>query len=224
MNAVLLSLATTLGEFISLDVNPMRVLITLAVALVVGVVIFIVYRLSFAGVMYSRTFNVSLIMLTLVTTLMLMLITDKLALSLGMVGALSIIRFRTAVKDPIDTVFMFWAVGEGVAIGAGSSITALIAVVFIGIVMVIMRFVKVAASEPYLLIIHYDESAAEHIKHLLTKLPKNRMKSKTVRQQGIEIVVEIRLRSRQTGFVDKLMRMNGVRDASLVTYKGDIVG
>ncbi len=220
----LLAATSFLGGYFSLDVDPMKVLMTLLVALIVGVVIFVVYRLSFAGVMYSRTFNVSLIMLTLVTTLMLMLITDKLALSLGMVGALSIIRFRTAVKDPIDTVFMFWAVGEGVAIGAGSAITALIAVVFIGIVMILMRVVKVASSEPYLLIIHYDEAASEQIRNLLSKLPKNRLKSKTVRPQGVEIVVEIRLSQRQTGFVDKLLRVNGVRDASLITHKGDIVG
>lgn len=224
MNCLLAAATNILGEFISLDVNPMRVLVTLGIALIVGIVIFVVYRLTFAGVMYSRTFNVSLVMLTLVTTLMLMLITDKLALSLGMVGALSIIRFRTAVKDPIDTVFMFWAVGEGVAIGAGSSIVALIAAGFIGIVMILMKVIKVSYSEPYLLIIHYDETASESVKTFIEKLPKHRLKSKTARPRGIEVVVEVRLREKQTGFVDKIVRINGVHDAALVTHRGDIVG
>lgn len=224
MNITTITPLSFLSNFFNIDMDPMQVLLTLAVALVVGLLIFIVYRLTFAGVMYSRTFNVSLVMLTLVTTLMLMLITDKLALSLGMVGALSIIRFRTAVKDPIDTVFMFWAVGEGVAIGAGSIVTALIAAVFIGIVMLVMKAVKIASSEPYLLIIHYEAAAAEDIVKLLEKYPRRRLKSKTVRPQGVEMIWEIRLAARQTGLVDKLLRINGVRDASIVTHKGDIVG
>ena len=104
----------TLSDIFSITLNPLQVITSLLIALLVGLFIFFIYKKTFGGVMYSRNFNLSLIMLTMVTSLMLMLISNSLAVSMGMVGALSIIRFRTAVKDPIDTVFMFWAVGEGI--------------------------------------------------------------------------------------------------------------
>ena len=122
-----------LSDLISTTISPLQVLLTLVLALAVGIFIFLIYKKTFAGVMYSRNFNISLIMLTLVTSLMLMLINNSLVLSLGMVGALSIIRFRTAVKDPIDTVFMFWAVGEGIAIGTRFYDVAIISAISIGV-------------------------------------------------------------------------------------------
>ncbi|MDO4567504.1 MAG: DUF4956 domain-containing protein [Clostridia bacterium] len=206
------------------NVDALQVLITMVVALIVGVFLFIIYKSTFAGVMYSRNFNISLIMLTLVTAVMLMLINNNLTLSLGMVGALSIIRFRTAVKDPIDTVFMFWAVGEGIAIGIKFYDVAIIAAIAIGAFLVIISMLKIKSSMPYLFVIHYREDATAAVKQFVAKnMPKSRLKSKTVQQGGVEMTLEVRLKDSETAFVDKAMRIEGVYDASLISHQGDIV-
>ncbi|MEG1559432.1 MAG: DUF4956 domain-containing protein [Clostridia bacterium] len=198
-------------------------LLTLGMAIVVGIFVFFIYRKTFGGVMYSRNLNMSFVLLTVVTSLMLMLINNNLTLSLGMVGALSIIRFRTAVKDPMDTVFMFWAVGEGIAVGTHFFFEAIIAAIVIGVVLVVMNLFKSKVSMPYLLIIHYDERASQTIKQAIKQLPNSRLKSKVVQRDGVELTLEIRLKSDETGFVEKLMRLEGVFDATLITHQGDIV-
>ncbi len=203
--------------------SPLQVIATLVIALVIGLFLFFIYRKTFGGVMYSRNFNVSLIMLTMVSSLMLMLINNSLALSLGMVGALSIIRFRTAVKDPIDTVFMFWAVGEGIAVGTKFFDIAVIAAIVIGVVMLLLSAFRGKGAQPYLLIIHYDEAASGQIKQLVKQLPGGRLKSKTVQRDGIELTMEVRLRENETAFVEKFLRVEGVFDAALISHQGDIV-
>ncbi len=212
-----------LSDFISITLNPLQVILTLAIALVVGLFVFFIYKKTFGGVMYSRTFNISLVMLTMVTSLMLMLINNSLVLSMGMVGALSIIRFRTAVKDPIDTVFMFWAVGEGIAVGTKYYDVALIAVLCIGVIMVLLNAFHGKGSMPYLLIIHYDEAATPQIKAMVKQLPGARLKSKTAQRDGIELTMELRLHENETGFVEKFLRVDGVYDATLIAHQGDIV-
>ena len=211
------------GSIFAASLDPLQVFFTFLLALIIGVIIFLVYKATFAGVMYSRSFNISLIMLTLVTSLMLLPITSNLALSLGMVGALSIIRFRTAVKDPIDTVFMFWAVGEGIAIGAGFYDVTVYSVICIGLFLVVIGAVKVKGAQSYLLIIRYDEVASATVKQLMAKLPKARLKSKTVRPNGIEITIEVRLKDSETAFVERLAKVEGVYDAALISHQGDIV-
>ena len=206
-----------LSDLISTTISPLQVLLTLVLALAVGIFIFLIYKKTFAGVMYSRNFNISLIMLTLVTSLMLMLINNSLVLSLGMVGALSIIRFRTAVKDPIDTVFMFWAVGEGIAIGTRFYDVAIISAISIGVFLIIISLVRFRSTESYLLI-----SAGSVVKQFVAKLPKTKLKSKTVQRDGIEMTLELRLKDSETGFVDKLLKIEGVYDATLISHHGDM--
>ncbi|MBQ3552376.1 MAG: DUF4956 domain-containing protein [Clostridia bacterium] len=213
-----------LGSLFAANISWLQVLITLIIALVIGFIIFFVYKSTFAGVMYSRNFNVSLIMLTLVTSVMLMLINNNLTLSLGMVGALSIVRFRTAVKDPIDTVFMFWAVGEGIAIGIKFYDVAFIAAIAIGAFLVIINMLKIKSVMPYLLIIHYTEEAAPVIKQFVAKyLPRHKLKSKTVQRGAMEMTLEVRVDDSDTAIVDKLLRIEGVMDATLISHHGDIV-
>ena len=216
--------AFSIKDLFTSNLSAIEVVLTLVLALAVGVFVYFIYKKTFAGVMYSRNFNVSLILLTLVTSLVIMLISNNLTMSLGMVGALSIIRFRTAVKDPIDTVFMFWAVGEGIAIGAGFGDIAVISSIVIGVIMVIFTAFKGKMSMPYLLIIHYDNRASQNVKALVKKLPGAKMKSKTVRENGVELTLELRLPQNNDGsFVDKLTEYEGIYDAMLVTYQGDIV-
>ena len=214
---------TVLSDLFTINFNPLRVVISLALALVIGLYIFFIYKKSFSGVMYSRNFNVSLILVTLVTTLVLMLISTNITLTLGMVGALSIVRYRTAIKDPIDTAFMFWAVGEGLALGVGFFDAAIIGGVVIGIFVLLLSAFKVRSAMPYLLVLHYSEAANGPIKQMIKQLPGARIRSKTAQRDGIELTLELRLRDNETGFVEKFLRVEGVYDASLISYQGDLV-
>ena len=199
-------------------------LLALAIAFVVGLFIFYLYKHTFTGVLYNRNFNVSLVLLTLVTTLIMRTVTSNLALSLGMVGALSIVRFRTAVKDPMDTVFMFWAVGVGITLGAGTGFYLLAAIgsLAIGVFIYIMYLVRGSGNYAYLLIVRHDFESTNEVAYALRKLPKgSRLKSKTVSGTGIEITMEVRLPGENTNIVTELMRIEGVFDATLVSYQGD---
>ncbi len=218
-----LATAFNLGDLFSSTLNPLQVVLTLVIALIIGAWLYFVYKKTFAGVVYSRAFNLSLIMLTMVSSLVIMLISSNLTLSLGMVGALSIVRFRTAIKDPIDTVFMFWAVGEGLALGAGFVDVGLIGALVIGVIMIVITSIKGNNAMPYLLILHFDERASQQIKGLVRQLPKAHVKSKTVQRDGIELTIELRIRDSETDFVDKFLRVPGVFDATLVAHQGDLL-
>ena len=218
-----LATAFNIKQLFSSTLNPLQVILTLVIALGIGGFLYFVYKKTFAGVVYSRSFNLSLIMLTMVSAMVIMLISSNLTLSLGMVGALSIVRFRTAIKDPIDTVYMFWAVGEGLALGAGFMDVALIGGLVIGVVMVILTSAKGNATMPYLLILHFDDRASQQIKGLIRQLPKAHIKSKTVQHDGIELTIELRIRESDTDFVDKFLRVPGVFDATLVAHQGDLL-
>ncbi|MBQ2770119.1 MAG: DUF4956 domain-containing protein [Clostridia bacterium] len=215
--------AFNIGDLFSGTLNPIQVVLTLLIALAIGVFVYFIYKKTFAGVVYSRSFNLSLIMLTMVTALVVMLISSNLTLSLGMVGALSIVRFRTAIKDPIDTVFLFWAVGEGLALGAGFMDVGLIGALVIGVVMLVITSLKGASMSPYLLILHFYERASAQIKALTRQLPKAKVKSKTVQRDSIELTIELRIRDTDTDFVDKFLRVPGVFDATLVAHQGDLL-
>ena len=212
-----------IGDLFQGTLNPLRVVISLVVSLLLGLWIYFVYKKTFAVVVYSRSFNLSLVMLTMVSALVLMMISSNMALSLGMVGALSIVRFRTAIKDPIDTVFMFWAVGEGLAVGAGFLDVGLIGGVVIGLLLLVVTGIKGSQASPFLLILHYDEHASQQIKGMVKQLPRARIKSKTVQRDGIELTVELRIRESDVDFVDKFLRVQGVYDATLVAHQGDLL-
>ena len=203
--------------------QPWLTIFTVVAAFLVGLYVFFIYRVTFSGVIYSRTFNLSLVMLSMVSAMVIMFMSNNAKLSLGMVGALSIVRFRTAIKDPIDTVFMFWAIAEGIALGAGYFIEGVVGAIFVGLLMVILTMVKGRSSAPYLLILHYDESASRQIKQMVAQLPQGRIKSKTVQRDGIEMTVELRIRQSETGFVDKFLRVEGVYDATLIAHQGDMI-
>ncbi|MCL2695344.1 MAG: DUF4956 domain-containing protein [Clostridiales bacterium] len=214
----------TIGQFFALQTyQPWLTILTIVLGLALGLFVFFVYRVSFSGVVYSRTYNLSLVMLTMVSSMVIMFMSSNVKLSLGMVGALSIIRFRTAIKDPIDTVFMFWAIAEGIALGAQYFVEAIIGAFLIGIAMILVAAMKGSASQPYLLILHFDESASRQVKQMVAQLPKARLKSKTVQRDGIEMAIELRVGQNETGFVDKFLRVEGVYDATLIAHQGDMI-
>ena len=212
------------SDLFTITMNPVQVILTLIVGLLVGLYVWFIYKKTFSGVMYSRTYGMTLVMMTIVTALMLMLINNSLTLSLGMVGALSIVRYRTAIKDPLDTAFIFWAVGEVIAVGTKFYDVAIIAGIIIGIfVLLISGSRGKGGAQSYLLIIHYSEAAADAIRKMTKQLPGARLKSKVVRPGSIELTMELRLKENETGFVEKFTRVEGVYDASLITHQGDIV-
>lgn len=219
-----MDLSNTFKEIFNFSTNQaVPLLVTVVLAFVIGLFVYLIYRLTFSGVIYSKTFNMSLVMLTMVTTMVILIMSNNVKLSLGMVGALSIVRFRTAIKDPIDTVFMFWAIAEGIVLGAGFYLAAIVGAILIGVFMLLLASSKKKASLPYLLILHYEERASKQIKSMVAQIPYARVKSKTVQREGIELAVELRIRSSETGFVDKFLRVDGVYDATLIAHQGDMI-
>ncbi|WP_247681905.1 DUF4956 domain-containing protein [Paenibacillus sp. Marseille-P2973] len=181
--------------------------------------IFWVYKKAFRGVVYSYNYNVSFVLMTMITALVIMTISTNIVLSLGMVGALSIVRFRNAVKDPLDIVYMFWALAAGIASGAKLYPIALFGSLLIGMTLLWLSRRKIR-EQPFLLIIRHTEEAANEVREQLRKLP-YRLKSKTVRREFTELTVELRLRDDNTAFLHSISDINGVQDASLINYSGD---
>ncbi len=196
--------------------TPLNVALALLAGLISGVIITLVYKKTYRGVLYSPTFSLTLILLTVVTAPVVMAIGSNVALSMGMVGALSIVRFRTAVKDPLDTAYMFWAITMGILIGANAYIIALIAVIGISIIMLALSFVRLRSPDGYLLVLHYDEYAQADIENELRRSIRSfRMRSKTVTRAGAEMTVEVRMDQRGD-LVGHMLDIEGVHDATLV--------
>lgn len=198
-------------------------LLALGLALAVGLFIFLIYKKTFKGVMYSDSFGISLIVMTLITTLIILAITSNVILSLGMVGALSIVRFRTAVKEPLDIAFLFWSISVGIVLGAGLIPLAIFGSIFIGLVMII--FVnKKSTDNPYILVINCnnDNTESSALDYISNSVKKHVVKSKTISaNSGIELTVEIRLKEMSTNFVNELSHLSGVNNVVLVSYNGE---
>ncbi|WP_066716062.1 DUF4956 domain-containing protein [Clostridium sp. Marseille-P299] len=203
----------------------MDTVIAMVLAFLVGVFIFYVYKKTFNGVMYSTSFGVSLIAMTLITTFVILAVTSNVVLSLGMVGALSIVRFRAAIKEPLDIAFLFWAIATGIVLGAGMIPLAVMGAVLIGLIMMI--FVnKKPSDNPYIMVINCENDAAEKLvlDELKDNVKKQVVKSKTVSKQGIELTVEVRLKDMTTEFVNHISAQKGVTNVVLVSYNGDYMG
>ena len=199
------------------------VLIGMLFALVIGLFIFVIYKKSFSGIMYSTGFAMSLIGLSLVTTLVIMAVTSNVVLSLGMVGALSIVRFRAAIKEPTEIVFLFWAIAEGIVIGAGMIPLAVIGAVIVGVILVLFASRKFH-NTPYILIVNCDDETAEQsaMDIIAKSVDKYIVKSKTVNSAGIELTAEIRVKDNTaTSFVNRVNELVGVTGATLVTFNGE---
>jgi len=200
------------------------VALAMALSLCLGLFVFFVYKKTFAGVMYSTSFGVSLIAMTLITALIILAVTSNIILSLGMVGALSIVRFRTAVKEPLDIAFLFWAISAGIVTGAGLIPLAIIGSIFIGIILLV--FVnKKSTDTPYLIVINCinDKSELEVMSLVKSKTKKSLIKAKTVSRNGIELTIEVRLLDMNTSLLNDILLVNGVDNAALVSYNGEYI-
>lgn len=204
------------------SVSILDMVIAMLLAFGIGVFIFFVYKKTYTGVMYAPGFGVTLVALTMITTVVILAVTSNVVLSLGMVGALSIVRFRAAIKDPLDIAFLFWAIAVGIVLAAGMIPLAVIGSIFIGVVLLV--FVnKKSHLNPYIVVVNCENhdselAATEFLKKQVIKCV---VKSKMVQQGNVELNLEIRMRDDNADFINVLAGMNGVQSAVLVSYNGE---
>lgn len=204
------------------SVSLVDMLVTMALAFGMGVFIFFVYKKTYAGVMYSASFGATLVALTMITSMTILAVTSNVVLSLGMVGALSIVRFRTAIKEPMDIAFLFWSIAAGIVLAAGMIPLAVFGSVVIGVVLLFFVNRK-AVSNPFIAVVSCADAEAEKraVQFLGAHVEKASVKSKTAQSGNIEFTCEVRLKGDDTAFITALSEMEGVNSAVLVSYNGD---
>lgn len=207
------------------SISVFDTIIALLCAFGLGMFIFLVYKRTYTGVMYSSSFGVTLVVLTMITTVVILAVTSNVVLSLGMVGALSIVRFRTAIKEPLDIAFLFWSIAVGIVLAAGFILLAVVGSVFIGVVLLIFVNTK-SHLNPYIVVVscesHENEQAVMQFLH--DRVKRLTIKSKSARKGAVELNMEIRLKDADTDFVNVLADMEGVESAVLVSYNGEYMG
>ena len=207
------------------SVTILDMVLAMVLAFAIGLFIFLIYKKTYSGVMYSSSFGVTLVALTMITAFVILAVTSNVVLSLGMVGALSIVRFRTAIKEPLDIAFLFWAIAAGIVLAAGLIPLAVFGSILIGLIILVFANRK-DHTNPYIVVLrcagHESEEAA--VGFLKTKTKKCVTKSKTARKGEIELNMEIRLADDNTDFINELAAIEGVESAVLVSYNGDYMG
>ena len=201
-------------------------LLSLIIAFLIGIFIVYVYRKTYTGVVYSKAFSLCIIMLAMVTSMIIRTISSNISLSLGMVGALSIVRFRTAVKEPVDTGFMFWGITAGIMTGAGLYIISIIASLLIGVLYFVVYLMGFKVSNRYLLVLKYDVAAHDGVVRKLKAFKKFRVRSKSIFKDQVELSLEVDLKENKKGsidssIVDEFSGVDGVINASLIAYQND---
>ena len=207
------------------SISILDMVLSMALAFAIGMFIFLIYKKTFSGVMFSSSFGVTLVALTMISTLVILAVTSNVVLSLGMVGALSIVRFRTAIKEPLDIAFLFWSIAVGIVLAAGMIPLAVFGSVVIGIILLVFANKK-SHVNPYIMVLHCNNHDSEVMATEFLKKQASRfaVKSKTVQKGLIELNIEVRLKDENTDFVNILSEMNGINSAVLVNYNGDYMG
>lgn len=206
-------------------VSVLDMVLALVLAFGVGVYILLIYKKTYRGVMYSTSFGVTLVALTMITTMTILAVTSNVVLSLGMVGALSIVRFRTAIKEPLDIAFLFWSIAAGIVLAAGMLPLAVIGSVIIGLILLFFVNRKPSAA-PYIVVLQCDgQETEDQAKAFLGQVTERcAVKSKTAQKGNVELNLEVRLKSDNTDFINALAELPGVHSAVLVSYNGDYMG
>ena len=223
-NGIMEQLRSALSDQFS-AIAPFEIVLGLVLGLLVGLLIAFVYKRCFRGVLYSPSFAMTLAMLTLITTPVVMCISSNVALSMGMVGALSIVRFRTAIKEPMDIAFLFWAIAGGIVLAAGTIPLAVIGSIIIGVILVVFCNRK-AAQKPFIAVVSCvdGETESKVAEYLKANTGKHSVKSKSAQKGAIELTYEVTLKNDDTNFITALSEMPGVQSAVLVSYNGDYMG
>ena len=208
-----------LEEFSAISVGELLTAVLLSFFL--GLFIVAVYRVTYTGVLFQKSFALGLVLLSMVTSLVILTISSNVVLSLGMVGALSIVRFRTAVKEPMDTIFMFWAIVAGIITGAGYVPVAIIATLLIGVLFLGLSFAGVRFhSSAYLAVVRYNAASDETVNSALRLLPKYKLRSKNMMGDAFEMVLELKLTEAQRKQVEALRSVEGVQEVNILSYNG----
>lgn len=199
--------------------------LALGLSLCLGLFIYFVYKKTYSGVMFSRTFGGSLVAMTMITTMVILAVTSNVVLSLGMVGALSIVRFRTAIKEPMDIAFLFWSIAGGIVLAAGMLPLAIVGSFIIGIIMLVFCNIK-SSEKPFIMVVSCQdgETEARVGQYVNGQVRKAVVKSKSAQKGNIEVSYEVSLKGDDTSFVTALSDMDGVNSAVLVSYNGDYMG
>ena len=207
------------------SISILDMVLAMFLAFGIGMFIFLIYKKTFSGVMYSSSFGVTLVALTMISTLVILAVTSNVVLSLGMVGALSIVRFRTAIKEPLDIAFLFWSIAVGIVLAAGLIPLAVFGSVIIGIILLVFANRK-SHVNPYIVVIRCDghDSEIKVTEFLKKQVQRMAIKSKTAQRGAIELNAEIQMKDENTDFINILSEMNGVTSAVLVSYNGDYMG
>lgn len=207
------------------SISVLDMLLTIVLSFGIGLFIFLIYKKTYRGVMYSAGFGTTLVALTMITSIVILAVTSNVVLSLGMVGALSIVRFRTAIKDPLDIAFLFWAIGAGIILAAGMIPLAIIGSVCIGMTLLVFVNQK-SHTYPYMVVLNcIDHDAEIKAKEFLDKnVTRSVVKSKSAVKGAVEINIEVRLKEDDTDFIGILSEMPGVNSAVIVSYNGDYMG
>ncbi len=213
-------------ESFSGTISAGDMLLSLAIAFLIGIFIIYIYRKTYTGVVYSKSFSLCILMLAMVTAMIIRTISSNIALSLGMVGALSIVRFRTAVKEPVDTGFMFWGISAGIMTGAGLYVPAIVASLGIGVFYFVTYLAGYRVSNRYLLVLKYKASAHDEVMEKIKKLKKCKVRSKSIYDNTIELSLEVDIKENKgkiesTSMVDQFEGVDGVINASLIAYQND---
>ena len=195
--------------------------LSLLTAFLISIFIIFVYKKTYSGVLYSKTFSLCLLMLSMVTALIIRTVNANLSLSLGMVGALSIVRFRTAVKEPIDTGFMFWGISAGIMAGAGLYLIAIVASILLGVLYFIGYLFDFKSKSKYLLVLKYDINNESEVNKLLKSLPKHKLKTKTSAKKVTEVTYEVEVKNEDTKFMNNFLNDENILVASLVSYQNE---
>lgn len=201
-------------------VDPWQLITVLAVSLLLGLGIFFVYRKCFIGVVYDHSFNVSLVVMTILTAVIIVTISSNVMLSLGMVGALSIVRYRTAVKSPLDLMFLFWTITTGIAVGATYYYIGVVAFLFVSVVFFVLKSAR-GADTTYMLVIDCaaDLPIEEEIRRELANY-QTKVRSKVIRNDRAELTVEVVMKDDNMNVVNVISAIDGVGDVTMVQYRG----
>ncbi|MBQ6105468.1 MAG: DUF4956 domain-containing protein [Lachnospiraceae bacterium] len=199
--------------------TPVQIIACLTYTVLCAAIIYCIYRFFYRGACYSENFAVLLVLVTLTTAMIILTISSSVGLALGTIGALSIIRFRSAIKDPLDVGFLFWAVVVGLTTGAGMVPFAVLGSVFIAVVYILLTFLRTSRGT-YLLVVRYKDDASEDVKRIISSL-KGRLKNKSVYKEENELTVQIRFRGTDTPFLTELNALSGVSSAVLVEFTGE---
>ncbi|HQB32515.1 MAG TPA: DUF4956 domain-containing protein [Erysipelotrichaceae bacterium] len=210
-----------LDQFSS-SVTVEMILISVAVAFVVSLFIVFVYKKTFSGVVYNKSTVLTIVIISMVTAMVIRTINSNLSLSLGMVGALSIVRFRTAIKEPVDTAFLFWAITAGIMSGAGLYLISVVGSLFLGLLYYVLYLADVKAKSQYLLVVAYREEAISGVENIIGSIAKKKLKSKSLSDRGlVELTYEIEYDPSVDEAMNRLQKTEGVRNVNLVTYTNE---